>query len=228
MEYSWNTNTGASQYGAAIVFNTVNQTGESTWNTTQDTTITNNDIQHFGTEFLDLPGREGVALNGQDGPTYPLNTRMLLANNVYRDWNEQIYDINWGGGAEGGLQTGPGYSDSTHAASGPDYTTMIHNGFYGSPSNKDNFGYLAGAFSLNGECPWSPSYIVVPFPDLTIHANITLADQEFLGDCDQTFDGFNATPGLFINLNWSGNVHVQNGTGTPSDFIPADFTTAGP
>ena len=150
LEYSWNANTGSAQYGSAFVLNTLAQGAPATWLTNQDTTFTNNDVQHFGNGFLILPGRTGFS-----NPTYPLNTRTLLSNNVYRDWNQQTYNLNFGGNNSAGFNTLPGYGDASHPASGPDYTTITHNGFYGSPSNADNFSNLGNFFT--GGCPGSVS-----------------------------------------------------------------------
>src|SRR5207237_1045934 len=61
-----------------------------------------------------------------------------------------------------------------------------------------------------------------------VQSNVTLLDSEFAGDCYGAFDGFNTVSGLLTNVNWSGNVHVQNGSGIYSLFRPSDFSTAGP
>ena len=235
LEYSWQNNGGGgSQYGAAMIQNTLNQDPQqrATWNTNQDQTYTNNDIQHFGSNFFSIPGRGCCNGNG-GGPTYPLNNRSLLSNNVFRDWNQQTYNLSLGGSVAAGFANGPGYYDATHLPSGADNTTLLHNGIYGSPGNNDVFGLYGNLFLPLGTCPgaYDPtqrSTSIIPAPDLTVHANITVIDGEYnYGDCQNTFDGFNSIPGLMVNVNWSGNVHVQNGSG-PVAFAPTDFTTAGP
>jgi hypothetical protein len=198
-EYSWNSNTGSNQFGAMMVFYPQNPNVTDTWVTNQDFTVSNNDMQHFGTEMFAV---SGIATSANHSNVY--SNRLTFSNDLARDINTVTYDTGLGGNLQANLMIQRG-ATGTQA---PDNLIMNHTAAYGSVSNGGFYAYT----DMLG-CG-----IIGHIPDWQYHANTTLLDNEWIGDCQSTYDGF-FNAGIFINPLYTGNVHVG--------YTAGDFSTAG-
>lgn len=213
---------GGQQHGQAIDLVVTVNVGGCPQCTASDITFTNNDVQHFSRSFL-LEGHSGVS------PTQnPVEARMLIQNNLFRDQNWNTYDPNASDGGHGGLAISTGTAPGGQFSTGPYNVTFDHNGIYGSATNTSYSVFFNDQFGgPGGSCSGGP------IPNFTFTNNAVVTDGTFgsgkssWGGCGMAYTnspdgligptGNAAAPTLLPGLTVSGNVLF--------DFVVSSGTT---